>query len=549
MKKHPLYPVEYYPTFGKLVEGIERKFGTSPAVTIYTRGSESYTKTYKDLAEDIRALALAMKKQGCAGKHIAIAGENSYEWLVTFFAGEILGSPVILVDVDQDLQTLEKMILDTDTEILFYSPSIEEILNAHPSFRQLSKVCLETGEGARENSFFPLLERGRELLSSGEFLQPEEAEKEDLAVIAFTSGTTDSAKPVMLSRKGLLRNAGDANSMVNLQKRVFTSLPFYHTYGLSCSLLAVLMAGAHICVNGNLRTTMRDLQAFLPETIMTVPLLTEVIFKQLLAAAKREGLEGEVEREPRRTFFAKEKEPVVSPALQKIKEKMFGNLSQMISGGAHLPWEIAHKMEKFGVLVLQGYGITECSPLISVNRAEENRPESVGLVLPGISLRFEDGEIWVRGENVMLGYYKREEETAKVLQNGWFKTGDLGHMDKKGFLYIQGRKKNLIVLKNGKKISPEEIEARVAGLPMIGEVMAYGAAAGSFADDVKIAIAVYPDPQQTEEMSSYEILDALQKEIDRLNDGYPSYKQIQMIHLREKGFSKTATSKIKRETF
>lgn len=208
--------------------------------------------------------------------------------------------------------------------------------------------------------------------------------------------------------------------------------------------------------------------------------------------------------------------------------------------------DISRQLEALGVLVLQGYGITECSPLISVNRNLSWDLESVGILLPGYEMKLVDGEIMVRGPSVMGGYYKDPEATAAVLQDGWFRTGDLGSRNARGHLFITGRTKSLIVLKNGKKISPEKLEEMVLTIPMVKDALVYGVVSGGDADDVQPAVSIYPDAKLTEHMEDYEVLGALQREIDRLNSTLPAYQQLQVVNLREREFTKTSSMKIKR---
>lgn len=545
MNQYPLNQVDSYEDFLHFLQGIS-KYQDKPAITVYTKEKEAVTKSYRQFVTDVFSLAASMKEQGWQGLHVALAGENTYEWVAAFFAASILNCPVVLVDIEQSVETIAKMLETADSQVVFASAAVAQLIATEAA---MPKLPLVTSGGDLGISFDDLLKQGRGLLEDQErFLETLPAE-EQLAVIAFTSGTTSSAKPVMLSRKGLLHNASGSVAMVTTGEKLFTALPFYHTYGLTCSVLGPLIVGTHLCVNGSLKTMMRDLQLFQPTAMMTVPLMVEMIHRKLVSCGQRIGLAEELSRKPKRRFWRRGTDDSVSEKLAKLKDEVFPGLKIIISGGAHLLPEISLDLKKFGLQILQGYGITECSPLISVNRNQWNQPESVGLVLPNMELRFQDGEILVRGENVMLGYYKDEEMTKKAITDGWFYTGDLGYLDKQGFLYITGRKKNLIVLKNGKKVSPEEMEARISKLPLVKEVMAYGVNSGQSADDVKIAVTVYPSPEEAVGMTSYEILDTLQKEIDKINDEYPSYKQIQLVNLRENEFSKTSSQKIKRQEF
>lgn len=541
MKRPALYPVPCYEDFYTLLTVSAQRYGDRPALSQYTRKGELCQHSYQQLQDDVLALSEALRASGLAGCHIAVAGENSYTWLVAFLAIVTSGGVCVCVDIEQPDEVIRHMILQADCTAAFVSPSI-------------GPLCLPLeAEGLRligleEQQTSSLIAQGRARLASGPLRtisQPPDPNQ--TAVIVYTSGTTSTSKPVMLTQRGLLTNATDAVRLVDPGEVFFTSLPLYHAFGLNMAVLDVLILGRHVVLNGNLRTTMRDLGLTKPDTMASVPLMLETLLQFLWTQVGSSNCGGQISKWVRRGRFRKKlgRSPKVD-ALAAVKEQWFGPLAWTVCGGAHVDLALMEELELFGITVLQGYGITECAPLISVNATRANRPGSVGLVIPNCQVRIEDGEVLVSGPCVMKGYYRAPELTAAAFEGVWFRTGDLGYLDKDGFLYITGRKKNLIVFKNGKKISPETLEARLAALPLVKEVVVTGAANGTATDDVKLAATICPDPTQTAGMSAYEILEALQRDIDQINAKLPTYQQIQLIHIRDTEFEKTSFKKIKR---
>ena len=546
MKKYPHNEVAYYARFRDLIDGLAEKYGDAPAISWFTRKQEEKGVSYNKLRDDVRNLQETLVQMGLSGKHIAIVGENSYEWLLVYFAANYCGSVAVCIDIEQSDETILQMLDMADVSAIFLASPYQEICAkyAEPD----GNVFLLSGRGA--------LPTVQSLIEKGELIRKEGRENreidalvkpENTAAIVFTSGTTSYSKPVMLSQYAILTNASDALANVAVGSRTFTSLPFYHTYGLTCSVLSMLIPGTHLYINGNLRTVMKELQMAKPHTLLTVPLMLETIHSKIWLSAeesgKAEGLKNLLKLKKIQHAVGLKNS---GKTLDAIREKTVGTIKLLICGGAHMSREIMEEFMYMGVTVLQGYGITECGPLVSVNRNEANKLDSVGLVTAHCEVKIEDGEILVRGANLMQGYYNSQALTDEVMKDGWFCTGDMGEIDKDGFLYITGRKKNLIVFKNGKKVSPEKLEEKLKKIPLVQDVMVYGAASGVSTDDVQIAASIYPSPEKTEGMTSYEILEQLQREINRINDELPIYQQIQMVNIREQEFSKTALQKIKR---
>ena len=547
MRKFPLNPVAYYTRFRDMVDDLAVKYGDQPAISWFSRKQEETVVSYRQLCEDVKYLQESMIDMGLAGKHIAIVGENCYEWLLVYFAANYCGSTAICVDIEQSNETIQYMLASADTDAIFLSPAYTDVC-AEFAGTQIPQFLLYSKKDNYQ-IVHHLIETGAKIWLDGDANTAIDATvtPDSIASIVFTSGTTSHAKPVMLSQQAILTNASDALANVKIGQRTFTSLPFYHTYGLTCSVLSMLIPGSHLHINGNLKTVMRDLRLSKASTLLTVPLMLEMIHSRIWQSAEESGKEDSLKKLFQITKFLRSlgiRKP--SKILEGIREKSLGTIDLIICGGAHMNREIMEQFQCMGVTVLQGYGITECGPLVSVNRNESNKLDSVGLITANCEVMLDNGEILVRGKNLMTGYYNHPEMTEETMRDGWFCTGDLGEIDKDGFLYITGRKKNLIVFKNGKKLSPEKLEEKIKKIPLVQDVLVYGAVNGLSSDDVQVAASIYPMADKVAGMTSYEILEQLQKEINEINSDLPMYQQIQMINIREQAFSKTALQKIKR---
>ena len=546
MKHYPLNNIPYFTRFCDMVDQLAALYGDKPAISWFTRKQEQQTVSFNQLQADVYHLQAELVYRGLAGKHLAIVSENSYEWLLVYLAATYCGSVAICVDIEQSEETVLQMLAAADTDAIFCTSLHQEICAKYTN--DTIPMFIMGSASDDMTTVQSLLACGKEHVAADPTLDlRSEITPEHTASIVFTSGTTNQAKLVMLSQRAILTNASDAMANVKVGPTVFTALPFYHTYGLTCAVLGMLLPGSQVFINGNLKTMMRDLHLAQPHTMLTVPLVLETIHNRMWATAEESGKAKGL----RKLLSIKKIQFSLGirkcgKTLDQLRTKLLGNVRLIICGGAHMDPSISEEMSYLGVDVIQGYGITECAPLVSVNRNKANKWNSVGLISAHTQVKLVDGEILVRGDNLMQGYYKAPELTEQAMCDGWFCTGDLGEIDKDGFLYIIGRKKNLIVLKNGKKISPEKLEEKLKQIPIVHDVMVYGATSGSSADDVQVAASVFPDKEKTVGMTSYEVLEQLQSEINKINNTLPLYQQIQMITVREQEFVKTSLKKIKR---
>ena len=538
MRIPKLNEVKYYSTFRDMVDGLSLGNEDKAAISWFTRKGEEIGVDYGRFYSDVRSLANALASRGYSGRHVAVLGENSYEWLLVYFACAYCGAVTVCIDVEQPDETIVQMLTMADTDVMFAASPFVDICRKYSA----GSKPVFTLNGAGSESLVTLIAEGETAAVELPVLSGD-----SIASIVFTSGTTSFSKPVLLSHEAILTNASDALANVAIGKVAFTSLPFYHTYGLTCSVLSMLIGGAKLYINGNLKTVMRDIHLAKPHTMLTVPLMLETIHRNLWQNAEETGKASGLRKLLKLRGFTKALGfKKCCKTLAAIREKCFGEIRLIICGGAHMDPDITEEFALLGVDVVQGYGITECAPLVSVNRNRANKPRSVGLVTPNCEVRLVDGEIFVRGKNLMSGYYNSPEMTAEVMEDGWFKTGDIGEIDRDGFLYITGRKKNLIVFKNGKKLSPEKLEEKIRSFSLVKDVVVYGAVNGMSTDDVQVAASIYPDEEKAKGLDSYQILEELQNKIVELNRELPLYQQIQMVTIRENAFEKTSLQKVKR---
>lgn len=538
----------YYESFKDFLQDTAVRFEGRTAITTYDRKGTPKEISYEQMKDDAFAVARALYANGLSGKHVAILGENSYEWLAVYFGIAVSGGTAVCIDTEHTDEIIIRMITQADAQAIFVSESMMELgMRACKEDSRIQKLIVlgkNTGDGESLEEFL----KAGENPEAENWLDYFHPDGRGDASIVYTSGTTSTAKPVRLSHRAILYNAADALTLLDSRDRVFNSLPLYHTYGLTGGMMGPLVQGVTVCISCDTKRMIQEMTLFRPEMIVAVPLIVEIVDRLIWGILEKYGKKTKIQRMIKlEGAVHKPGSLIMSEVRECLKGTLFESLDVILCGGAHLDINVASELLHFGIVVLQGYGITECSPTISCNRNRDFTLDSVGVLYPGWQIKFDDGEILVKGYSLMNGYYGADELTKKAIdKDGWFHTEDMGYMDKKGYLHITGRKKNLIVMKNGKKVAAEELEQELKKMPLVKEVLVYGAPCGNSADDVKIAAAVYPDPERTEGMSSYEILEKLQAYVDEMNKELPLYKHIQMVNIQEKGFEYTSAHKIKR---
>lgn len=512
--------------------------------------------TYKEFRDTTFSLGTALNAIGVSKSHVATTGENSYKWACTYLT--MLQSEGVFVPIDKELpiDDMINILNQSDTEAVFYASKFDEVLRERQA--ELPKVKYFIGFDRAEDegkflSYDKLLENGRKLMAEGDRGYVDQVpDHTGLKMLVYTSGTTGDPKGVMLSEHNLVSMIYYGMQVSKTETTELAVLPFHHTYEAVPGILVLIHSHNTMCINAKLTQVLKNMQVFKPDYMYIVPAFAELFYKKIWAAAREGGKEKglkflivlsnalrKIGIDKRRSFF------------KSIHESFGGELRTLICGGAPVRAELGKFFDSIGIYLMNGYGITECSPLISVNRSDLDDCTTVGFVLPCLEIKFDGvtdegiGEICVKGDNVMLGYYKRPDLTEAVLRDGWFATGDYGMMDKEGRLKITGRKKNIIVLTNGKNIYPEELEEKIGNIDYVKEVVVYAVLDEHGAED-GLCAEVFMDEEMVKGMERAEIEERLKKDIDASLSQLPRYKQISKVVIRDKEFIKNSSNKIKR---
>ena len=429
-------------TVREILTNTEKNYGPEDAIRYKKGKNEIESKTYTQLKEDSESFSCILRDLGEQGHHIAVIGMTSYEWLVTYFGTVNSGSVIVPLDVNLPAEDVCDLISRSDSTILVYDDVRKDVAAIAKERCPQLKYMISMQQAEHDEhalSFRKALEEHR---GAFDFLPA----PDQLCTIMFTSGTTGKSKGVMLTHRNVAENATCLDMKIPARTVVMTVLPIHHAYCLSMDILKGISLASIICINDSLMRVAKNIKLFKPEMILMVPLMIETMAKKLEEAS-------------------------LLPA-KLVKSQVFGKQFHTIcSGGAYLDPAYIDLFSKYDITIQQGYGMTECAPVISATQKWNIRKEAVGQLLPNCEAKTVDGELWVKGSSVMQGYYKMPEETAETLEDGWLKTGDLGYVDDEGFVYLTGRKKNLIITKNGENVSPEELENALSTNRLVGEVL------------------------------------------------------------------------------
>jgi len=531
MKNKP-YPLNTVPQINNLKEFILYCASTYKDRTAFQFEKDNgiLRVSFPEFLEDANGLGTKLHKLGFRDAKIALIGENSYDWILSYFA--VVNGGNIIVPLDPETT-------ENDLATLLNNTEVSCVICSEKCFDKIQKIQNQLNHRqiyVFEKDMSNLISQGKELIKKGERTFIDYTIQDDkCSAILYTSGTTSQPKGVMLSHKNIATDAVISIKNIFFAGTSILVLPLYHTFSFTASVLCVMLSGRTISINKNLKELKSDFDKYQPQNLVLVPMIVESLYKQIWIQAKKKKKD-----ETLRKLIA------ISNALLKagidIRKLLFSSVRKsfgskldfIISGGAPIQDKYVKGFRELGIQVLNGYGITECSPVLAVNRNHYFRDQSVGQILDGIEIEIADEEILVKGDVVTAGYYKNESATAEAFQDGWFKTGDLGYVDADDFLYITGRKKNLIILSSGKNISPEEIEEHLYKIDYVKEAVVYQ-------NGDQIEAEIYCGDENEEQYHQ-----EFEKDLEIINSILPTYKNISKVTVRETEFPKTSTKKIRR---
>ncbi len=534
---------------------------------VYKENKEEIHYSYNRLKAECEQIGTALNTLGIAGKHVAVISETSVKTTATYIATIASGGVIVPLDKELSPEQLVNFLNRAECAAIVYSPTFKGTITASADkLPTLEYYIPMSGEDSVDDTlphaphvlpWEDFLFLGKQAIENGDdsyYTRVPDLEK--MCAILFTSGTTGTSKGVMLCERNLC-SASYAACMTTPyddSTRLVSVLPQHHTYEMTCCHLAALNIGASEFINDSLKYVMRNFASFKPNALVLVPLFVETIYKRINDEIKKKGMTKKVEAGKKLAMAALKVGVDIRPKLfSQITGALGGNVKSIICGGAPVSASILKDFYAFGITIYEGYGITECAPLVACNPPDRKpRFGSVGLPVYGVSVMIdkaseedETGEILVKGDNVMLGYYKDEEATKAVFtDDGWFRTGDIGYIDRDGYIFITGRKKNVIILSNGKNVFPEELEEHLSHSEFIKESVVIGKSDDS--GEIAITALIYPDFEKLDGKSDEEIDQTIRDAVNDINRTLPSFKHMSAVEIRKEEFEKTSSKKIKR---
>lgn len=517
--------------------------------------------TYKTFLEQINSLGTKLYEMGLKNKRIAVVGRNRYEWVLAHLSNLLGGIISVPLDKDLPIDELESSLIRSKADAVFfdekYIEKIEEI-KARNNTNLKEYICMSKLAGYKD--IHTLKDEGKKLLDEGnkEYISAKINENE-MNILLFTSGTTSKSKAVMLSQKNIASNVYAMQRVEGIYDTDsnLAFLPFHHIFG-STAMIMMLACGVRTSFPDGLRYVAQNLKEYEVSVFVGVPLLVEAIYNKVVKEIEKQGKTKLIKIATKiSNFLLKFHIDIRRKLFKQIINQLGGKMRFVVSGGAPLDPKVEEGFIDLGIRVVQGYGLTETAPVICAENDFKTRIGSIGVPMENDTVEIVNkdengiGELRVKGPNVMLGYYENEEETNKVLKDGWFYTGDLGYMDKDGFIFITGRQKNMIVLKNGKKVFPEEMETLVNRIDLVEECMVFGMPDENDKNDIKLSVKVVYSKDEVKEkygdISEEEIRNIIWDRIkNEVNTTVPRYKHIMNMILTDQELIKTTTKKVKR---
>ena len=561
--RKPIHEFVEYTDLKDMLKKSGEKYGDRPAYVFRTEEEGKFREiTHKEFRDEINALGTKLIDMGLKDKRIAVISENRYEWGVDYLA--VAARTGVIVPLDKALpdNEIESLIIRSEVEAIFYSKKYDEVMNRireqkNTKLQYFISMDLDKEENGVKSQK-ELTKEGRKLLEEGnrEFLDSK-IDNEKMGIMLFTSGTTAMSKAVMLSHKNICSNLQDITAVIKLtpEDRFLSFLPLHHTFECTVGFLYPISTGGSIAFCDGIRHIAENIKEYKITAMISVPILYEAMYKKVMKAIEKKGKLETVKKGVKiSNFLLKFGIDIRKKLFKEIHDTFGGKLRLFVSGGAALDPDTEKGFNELGITMYQGYGLTESSPVIAAEDDKYRRIGSIGKALPSLDVKIDNpdedgvGELLAKGPSMMLGYYNNEEATKETLKDGWLYTGDLARIDKDGFIFISGRKKFVIVLKNGKNIFPEELEALINKIEGVKESFVYGRPEDD--GDYKIAAKIVYDKENAKEIlgttDENEIKEKIWQEVKKVNKTMPAYKYIREIRITDKELIKTTTQKVKR---